>query len=193
MRSEYQPLAFDPRVLERLGDVERDVDVSFVGGITGMHTQGNQFLTSCTRAMRVDIWGYGAELLPENHPIGKHHHGPAFGLDFFGVLARSKITLNRHIDIAENYACNMRMYEAAGCGALLITDAKDNLGDLFEVGREVLSYQSAEEAMELATYYRDHPEEARVIADAGQRRTLENHSYDTRMANTADWLESLAG
>jgi len=191
VRAEYQPLAFDFRVNSRVGVVDRDVELSFVGGITSMHSKGHEFLTVCADALRVDIWGYGAEALPEGHPIGRYHHGAAFGIDFFKCLARSKVTLNRHIDIAENYACNMRMYEATGCGALLITDAKDNLGDLFDVGKEVLAYSSPEEAVELAKYYMAHSEEAGKIARAGQARTLKDHSYQGRMVKTGEWLTSL--
>ena len=33
----------------------------------------------------------------------------------------AKITINRHIDVSENYANNMRLFEASGCGALLIS------------------------------------------------------------------------
>jgi len=36
----------------------------------------------------------------------------------------------------------MRLYEATGAVFLLITDQKDNLGELFEVGKEVLAYNS---------------------------------------------------
>ena len=105
-----------------------------------------------------------SERLPEGSPIRARHHGEVWGLDMYRALARSRITLNRHIDVAENNANNMRLYEATGVGALLITDRKDNLGELFEVGREVVAYGSAEEAVELIRHYIAHPEEARGIA-----------------------------
>lgn len=102
-------------------------------------------------------------------------------MDMYRALARSRITLNRHINVAENYANNMRLYEATGVGALLLTDRKDNLGDLFEIGKEVVAYSSAEEAAELVRYYLAHPDEAQTIARAGQARTLREHTYRHRM------------
>ena len=188
VKSYYQPLAFEPRVLGRLGSIERDVELSFVGGISAMHSKGTQVLAQCAERIQLDIWGYGAEALPEENILRRHHHGPVFGLDLFSAFSRSKITLNRHIDVAENNANNMRLYEATGCGALLITDAKDNLHELFEAGKEVLAYNSPEEAVELAEYYARHPDEARVIAEAGQARTLGEHSYEIRMAKSSEWL-----
>jgi hypothetical protein len=48
------------------------------------------------------------------------------------------VALNRHIAAAEGHANNMRLYEATGVGTCLLTDRGSNLGELFEVGREVI-------------------------------------------------------
>ena len=55
----------------------------------------------------------------------------------YGVLAHRR-SLNRHIDVAEDHANNMRLYEATGVGTLLLTDAKHILSDLFAIGEEVV-------------------------------------------------------
>jgi spore maturation protein CgeB len=104
-------------------------------------------------------------------------------------LARSRITINRHINVAENYANNMRLYEATGVGAMLLTDKKDNLGDLFEIGKEVVAYTSVDEAIELIQYYLEHSNEANEIALAGQRRTLSEHTYEHRMKELLPLLD----
>lgn len=190
-RSIFQPLAFDARVLNRIDTTSRTTEVSFVGGISSMHARGTQTLIEIAEQTPLDIWGYGADALPEDHILRERHHGPVFGIDLFQAFGRSRITLNRHIDVAENNANNMRLFEATGCGALLITDYKDNLNSLFEIGEEVVAYRSVEEAISLIGYYRDHPDAARIIAAAGQRRTLRSHSYSARMVDTARWLTQL--
>ena len=96
-------------------------------------------------------------------------------------LGRSRITINHHIDVAENYANNLRLYEATGMGALLVTDAKSNLGDIFDNGREVAAYRSPEQAVEMVQYYLDHDEERRAVARRGQQRVLTEHTYAHRM------------
>lgn len=65
---------------------------------------------------------------------------------------------------------------------LLITDYKDNLSDLFEIGKEIVVYRSAEECAALVNYYLSRPQEAEAIARAGQARTLRDHSYKMNMA-----------
>lgn len=185
----YQPLAFEPKVREILPERERDLDLTFVGGISPVHRRGTEFLELIASLTEMQIWGYGAELLPDQSVLRGRHNGPVWGREMFALLARSKITVNRHIDVAENNANNMRLFEATGCGALLITDYKDNLQDLFDIGKEVVAYRSPQECAELVQYYLSNPSQASAIASAGQARTLRDHSYSKRMYQTARLLE----
>lgn len=109
-------------------------------------------------------------------------HEPAFGLDNLKILSRSRITLNRHIDCSEEYAGNVRLFEATGMGACLLTDSKINLGELFETGTEVVDYDSAEECLVKAGYLLDHPNECAAIGAAGQQRALRDHTFAQRTA-----------
>jgi len=189
VKAYYQPLAFDARILDAIQDDGTRHDVTFVGGISALHIAGNQYLEIMAQNTPLQIWGYGAENLPADSILRQRHHGEAWGLDMFTLLRKSRMTLNRHGEVAENFANNMRLFEATGCGALLITDYKDNLGELFEIGKEIVAYNSPEECVELVKYYVAHPEEAEAIARAGQERTLRDHSYEKRMRQTAEILE----
>ncbi len=187
--SEYLRIGFDTRVLELLGTVQKDVGASFVGGISRHHGKALPLLEYLAANTPIEFFGYGAKTLPRSSLIRKRHHGEVWGLDMYRTLARSRVTLNRHINVAENYANNMRLYEATGVGSLLITDHKVNLGEIFEIGKEVLAYSSKEEAAELIRYYFDHPDEAAAIARAGQARTLREHTYRHRMEELVPVLE----
>ncbi|MDD2501775.1 MAG: glycosyltransferase [Geobacter sp.] len=187
--SYYQPLAFEPCVLSNIPHLQfqhRPIECSFVGGISTMHQKGYALLEYLAGQTPIQFWGYGAEYLPEDSGIRQKHHGEAWGKEMFYLLSSSKITVNRHIDVAENYANNMRLFEATGCGALLITDYKDNLNELFEIGKEVVAYRSPEECVALIHYYLEHPAEAEEIARAGQARTMRDHTYTKRMEQTAE-------
>lgn len=179
--SEYFRIGFDPIVLGRIGIQEKRYPCTFVGGISRAHTHGTQLLEEIARHTPVQFFGYGKNILPRSSVIRRLHHGEVWGLDMYRTLAQSHITLNRHIDVSGNFANNMRLYEATGCGAMLLTDAKANLQDLFDVGNEVVAYNSPDEAVELIKYYTAHPDERDAIARAGQARTLRDHTYQTRM------------
>ena len=179
--SEYFRIGFDERVLDLLGEVDKDIGFSFVGGISRHHGGALPLLEYLTEQTDMRVFGYGADSLPSASPMRQRHGGEVWGMDMYRTLARSRITLNRHINVAENNANNMRLYEATGVGTMLLTDRKDNLHELFEIGKEVVAYSSKEEAAELVRHYLDHPEEAEQIAKAGQARTLREHTYAQRM------------
>src|SRR5262249_20585498 len=107
----------------------------------------------------------------------------------FEVLHSSLITLNHHVDVAGRYAGNIRLFEATGVGALMITDWKENLHEIFEPGKEVVAYRTPEECVELAQYYLDHEDERRAIATAGQKRVLREHTYRHRMQQLLGMVE----
>jgi len=184
----YQPLAFDPRVLNIIGSQEKKYLVTFIGSVSSMHSNATNLLETLSQSVSIDIWGYGADSLNRNSPILKRHHGEAYGLKMFTLMAQSLITINRHIDAAENYANNMRLFEATGCGAMVITDYKDNLNDLFEIGKEIIAYRSPQECVEMVKYYCNNQNEALEIAKAGQARTINEHNYDLRMKYTDEIL-----
>lgn len=188
----YQPLAFAPRVLDNVPLKTwpgRSIPCSFAGGISNYHVGSYALLDLLVRNTPLQVWGYGVETLAEDSPIRDRHRGEAWGRDMLAILADSKITINRHGEVAENFACNMRLFEATGSGTLLITDHKDNLNELFEIGREVVAYRSPAECAALVSYYLAHPDEAEAIARAGQERTFRDHTYARRMEQTAEILE----
>jgi hypothetical protein len=107
-------------------------------------------------------------------------HAPVFGVEFCRVLARSRVALNSHIDCASGFAANMRLFEATGLGACLLTDAKSNLGAFFELDREVVAYDSPDECIEKARWLLEHDAERESIARAGRARTMRDHTYARR-------------
>lgn len=181
VRTEYFRIGFDEVILSDLGVHEKDIPVSFVGGISRHHAEAVEMLECMAQETPIQFFGYGAERLSANSLIPARHKGEVWGLDMYRILARSKITINRHIDVAGDYANNMRLFEATGMGTLLITDNKKNIGDLFVPGKEIVVYSSKEEAVELTNFYISNPAEAEKIAKAGHIRTLKDHSYSERM------------
>lgn len=125
--------------------------------------------------------------------LGESHlgriHPPVFGLQYYKLLARAKITLNVHADLAANYAGNMRLFEATGMGSCLITEWKENLADLFEPELEVVTYRSAEECVEKVHYLLNHEEDRQAIAAAGQKRTLRDHTFATRVRQLDELIQ----
>ena len=187
-RSELLRLGFEPTILERLGTQTKSVELAFVGSVGKDHQQRLGLLEELCREVPISFWGAGAESLPPDSPLRGHVKPPLWGYDMYRQLQRSKIALNIHIDMAEQYAANMRLYEATGVGTMLLTDWKTNLHELFEVGKEVVAYGSTEQCVELVRYYLAHEDEREAIAQAGQKRTLSEHNYYHRMQELTEIL-----
>ena len=184
-------IGFEPRVLEKMGGDAppyMEHSLGFGGGVSGQHSARTEFLEAIARRVPLDVWGYGAETLASDSPLRARHHGPAWGLEMYRALRSCGIALNGHIDIAGDFANNMRLYEATGVGALLLTDAKRNLGELFEIGREVVAYENVENCLEKIEFLMNHDDQRQEIARAGQARTLREHSYARRMEELAALL-----
>lgn len=180
--SESVRLGFEARVLPWLKDGETPFPVTFVGSFHEVHRSRVTFLERlCALCDEIQVWGPGIEHLPAASPLRRRYAGQAWGRDMYQILHSSRITLNHHGDVPPLYANNLRLYEATGVGALLLTDWKEDLGGLFEPGKEVVAYRTPEECAELVRYYLEHEEERQAIARAGQQRTLGEHTYRKRM------------
>ena len=180
-KSEYLPLAFESSIINKLTRFSEQYDTIFIGGLSSVHKKGTSLFEDLDKKIKIDFWGYGANDLKSTSFIRRNYNGEAWGLDMYNILFNSQISINRHIDIAENFANNMRLYETTGVGTFLITDYKDNLNDIFKIGEEIETYNSGHELAEKISYYLDYPEKRKKIAKAGQETTLRNYNYKVRM------------
>jgi spore maturation protein CgeB len=189
--SEYLRIGFDPRVLDHLGPLSSERDITFVGALNSVrHRDGNRVLAQAARRLPVEFYGYDLRGRPPWSSVRRRYRGEKWGLDMYRLLASSRIVLNRHIADAREYANNMRLYETTGVGSVLLTDSKTNLAELFVPGREVLCYRDADDLVTQARRYLADREARREIAAAGQARTLRDHTYATRMGELVEILEA---
>ena len=71
---------------------------------------------------------------------------------------------------------NLRLFEATGVGTCLLTDTGQNMIELYEPDTEIVTYGSAEEAIEKVNYLLENESERASIASAGQKKTLSSHT-----------------
>lgn len=194
-RAEGARLGFDPRVLERVRiPAAPRYDVTFVGGFAPSHIHRIAWLERILRDVKVDVFGYGVEKLPGGSAIRAAHRGPAWGWTMYEILAASRVTLNLHATIdaggkvLESAANNMRLFEATGMGTCLLTDNKPNLPKLFEPGREVRTFENAEDCVARIKEILANEPRRKEVAAAGQARTLRDHAYPGRMQRLAEIL-----
>ena len=62
----------------------------------------------------------------------------------------------------------------------MVTDWKENITDLFEPDKEIVTYKSVDECIEKVKWLLDNSIEREKIARAGQERTLSAHTIENR-------------
>ena len=83
---------------------------------------------------------------------------------------------------AEIHGVNARLFEAAGCGAAVLTEFRPSLPELFEIGTELLAFSDFDELVSQAERLLDDPSLGAKLGDAAALRAHENHTHQKRLA-----------
>jgi spore maturation protein CgeB len=75
-----------------------------------------------------------------------------------------------------------RNFEVPGCGGFLLTGMAENLGQYYEIGKEVVCFDDRYDLIEKIRYYLKHENERAAIAQAGYERTMLDHTYVRRFS-----------
>jgi len=119
--------------------------------------------------------GWGDRPLPPNvRWIG---HVPTGDHRAWNCSARFALNINRADMAATGYSPPTRVFEAAGCGTCVVTDAWDGISTFFAEGSEILVATTAEDIVGYVQMVGQRP--ARIGA-AARRRVLADHTYARR-------------
>lgn len=90
---------------------------------------------------------------------------------------------------AEINGVNWRTFEVAGCGGFQIAEFRPELANLFEIDREIVTFNTLGELKEKVAYYLVHEEERQEIALKSQRRAHRDHTYELRLRSLLKTVE----
>jgi spore maturation protein CgeB len=157
-------------------------DLSYLGTYAADRQPAlEQFLVEPARRLPARRFVIGGALYPPEFPWADNiwfvrHMPPPEHPAFF---SSSRLTLNitRRAMAAMGWCPSGRLFEAAACGASILTDTWPGLEEFYAPGREVLTAGSTEDAV-AAIGLSDA--ELRRIARAARERTLAEHTADRR-------------
>ena len=122
--------------------------------------------------------GWNDKTMPAN--VGYVGHVYTRDHNAFNGSPRAVLNISRESMARNGFSPATRVFEAAGAGACLITDAWKGIAQFLEPDREVLV---AQDGAEVARHVRAlTPDRARQIGDAARRRVLAEHTYAHRAA-----------
>jgi spore maturation protein CgeB len=105
---------------------------------------------------------------------------PAFREEKSRVFRGAVAVLN-NLHPAEMHGVNARLFEAAAAGGAVLCERRPVLGDLFDLGTEVVPFGEFTELVAGARELLAAPELAVKIGDAASRRAHAEHTYEHRL------------
>jgi spore maturation protein CgeB len=172
----FWPLASDPELFSPLNDVERDIDVLFVGNRYGIRARIVDYLID--HGIKVSCWG------------GGWPNGYVTADQCAALFKRARIILGvGTVGYCDDvYTLKLRDFDAPMSGALYVTHRNPDLNLLFKEGEEIACYKSKRECADVIQYYLSHPDERLMVACAGWRKAVGCHNWDRRIVQTFEKL-----
>jgi len=178
----FLPFACEETVHKRIKLTEEDrkkyeANVVFVGTYTPRRARLIKKLEKA--GIQVKIYGPYWKYFKISGDVNDGIYGP----EMVKAYNAAKIVLNIHVEDDISYKVNMRVFEATGSGAFLLTDNTREVGKMFDIGKELVTYDDEESLVKLVRYYLSAEDEIREISDKGRERAYKAHTYKERITS----------
>ena len=111
----------------------------------------------------------------------------AYGDPLARVFANSKINLNISLKGIEG-GTPKRVMDICAAGGFALTNYCEETAELFKEDEEIVMFKTPEELVDKVGYYLEHDDERRKIARKGQRKVLQNYTYEKQLQQLMRWV-----
>lgn len=195
----YLPTAYASGIYPYKGKVEEDFqsDLLFFGTAFGERAEFMNKIVKKLKGVDFKLFGAFTKKFGLIEEVYEFWEGSSLEQGQIAkYLAGTKISLNifrtnsweKGLGI-EPFSVNPRVYETMASGALLMTDYRPELESIFEIGKDLVVFDRAEDFLEKMRYYLAHEEERKKIAQRGQAKVLGKHSYINRAERLIEIVE----
>jgi hypothetical protein len=168
----------NPRYYLPVEGVTQRYDVAFVGG---SHGGRSDFVNALRKdGIRVDTFGRGWD-------------GRVLFTDMIRLFSESKVNLNFSASSVDPHLKQIkgRVFEIPMCGGLLLTEYAPGLEEWFRIDVEIACFTDVQEAAEKIRHYLAREEERVRVLEAGYRRAMACHSWDTRLSEVFQTVQKM--
>lgn len=184
----YLPECFNPAQHYlpdgEIPDKEYQCDIATAGNSHSWRIAFYQHLAQ----YNVKIWGpYPPLWMPPGGTASMLQKKSVFNQDKARAFLGAKVVLN-NLHFAEVWGLNVRAFEAAGIGAFQMLNWRPGLAQLFEDGKEVVSFKNMSDLKTKIDYWLHEPQKRLEIAAAGKKRAYNCHTYQIRLQLLLDTI-----
>jgi spore maturation protein CgeB len=201
----YLSQAFEPSFfgVNKITEADRKIygaDVTFVGnlGSKQQYLPRRKYLEGIIAAgFKLKWWGPRLPRKFSTVPLIVGKLGRAYGGKFIWGKEYAKAALLSKIFLAFDSmphirkSMSARMYTAVGCGAFYMCRHVDGIEEMLEPGKEIVTFQSGEEMIDMIRYYIKEDTLRTKIAEAGKKRVLKEHTYEVRIRQMLRIIEDV--
>jgi len=134
------------------------------------------------KGVPVKLYGVGIPRWLGETPARSAHAGRYVTREEKAKVYRSAAGVLNTMHPAEVAGVNGRLFQAAGCGAAVLTEFRPKLPEVFAIGDEVLAFGCFDELVDQATRLLNEPGLSARLGDAAARRAHSDHTYEQRLA-----------
>jgi spore maturation protein CgeB len=174
----HQPLRLSAEDKEKWGS-----PISFVGA--GYHNRQQMFAAISQYPLK--IWGSEWPLGKPFDRLVQEESRRIAPEEYIKIFNATEVNLNLHssserdgVDPTGDFV-NPRTFELAAAGAFQLCDTRALLPELFEVGKEIITFDSLEDMKAKIEYYLEHPEERQAVCERARARIFKDHTYERRL------------
>jgi hypothetical protein len=166
-RAMFLPEASDSTLFQPL-ETNKEIEVVFVGANYGIRQE------MVTSLRRIDI---AVEAFGNGWPNGRLSTD-----DMPRIFSSSKIVLGCGTvgHCKDFYALKLRDFDGPMSGSLYITHDNPDLRGMYDIGREIVTFNSTSEMRDKVAYYLSHDAEREKTAAAGRTRAVNAHTWAQR-------------
>jgi len=186
--------SFDPEKYQARAGRRYDCDLSYMGTYApDRQPKIEQFFCAPARLLPERKFMVAGPQYPRKLRWPKNvrrimHLNPRWHPHFY---SSSRLTLNvtRREMVLTGYSPSVRLFEAAGCGATIVSDNWPGLDTFFRPSEEILLPTSADDVVR---YIRAADAELRQVGRRAQARVLAEHTNDQRARQFEDYIAQAA-
>jgi len=140
------------------------------------------------RRLKSDIW-LNQWLSPEE--TARYYNGARIVVNLH--RASDDITYNRNSMGVPALSLNPRAFEITACGAFQLSDVREDMPRFLQPGGQIETFTSIQEFVDKVQYYLANIEARQMIAAAGYKRVLEEHTFRRRIADMLRIISESSG
>ena len=181
--------SYDKTKYYKIEDAVKDIDVSFVGNIIEKFGRQEYVDLITKNNIPIEVFGYGSK------------HSAICLEDMVKVINRSKISLSFNQVSSRNMIKNElkinqlfrqikgRLMEVALCGGFVLSQDSPGLGEVFALGKEIVTFSSQEELLDKIRFYLKNDKQREEIARNGYLRALKDYEVSAAIPRLLSQIE----